>query len=60
MAVLIPDEKVNCFDFLAKKIFKAKRDNFHPGHLADEGSPFEYIISEIHWLTVQEMQFELN
>ena len=43
MAVLIPDEKVNCFDFLAKKIFKAKRDNFHPGHLADEGSPFEYI-----------------
>ena len=31
VAVLVPDKKLNCFDFGKKKLFKTKRDYFHPG-----------------------------
>ena len=31
VAVVVQDEKLNCFDFGQKKNFKTKRDNFYPG-----------------------------
>ena len=58
VAVLVPDEKLNCFWFWQKKLFKTKRDYFHPGPV-ETPSGWWLPIGRQHDVSSNEFEYEL-
>ena len=58
VAVLVPDEKVNCFDFGKKKLFKTKRDYFYPGPVETPSWWWLPIDCVIFWLKLTNWNFD--
>ena len=63
VAVLVPDEKLNRFHSWCKKIFKTKRDSFHPGPVETPsgwGLPIGYACTVINLCKSSILRIELK